>query len=182
MRLTERLPLDGEPALLERARWVFGAMFALSAALLAYALYLQHAQVLEPCPMCILQRYAFIGIGVVALVAAVHDPRGAMLKVYGALVIVLALAGAGVAARHSWLQRFPVETYSCGADLGYLLNTLPLARALPAIFEGTGECSEVQWRFLGLSIPEWALVWFVIFGALAAIALARARRDWRLFH
>ena len=182
MRLTERVPLDTEPAIYERPRWVFGAMFAVSAALLAYALYLQHAQVLEPCPMCILQRYAFIGIGVVALVAAVHDPRGAMLKVYGGLVIVLALAGAGVAARHSWLQRFPVETYSCGADLGYLLNTLPFAQALPAIFEGTGECSEVQWRLLGLSIPVWALVWFVIFAVVAVVTLARSRREMRLFY
>jgi disulfide bond formation protein DsbB len=161
---------------------VFGAVFALCAALLAYALWLQHAQVLEPCPMCILQRYAFIAIGVTALIAAVHDPRGAMLKLYGALVILFALAGAGVAARHSWLQRFPVETYSCGADLGVLLNTLPLARALPAIFEGTGECSEVQWRLLGLSIPEWALVWFVIFAGAAAFVMSRARRERRLFY
>lgn len=182
MRLTDPVPLRSRPALHQRPRRVFGAMFALCAALLAYALWLQHAQVLEPCPMCILQRYAFIAIGVVALVAAVHDPRGLALKLYGALVMLFALAGAGVAARHSWLQRFPVETYGCGADLGYLLNTLPLARAVPAIFEGTGECSEVQWRLLGLSIPEWALVWFVIFAVAAAIVLFRTRREMRLFY
>lgn len=182
MRLTERVPLDTEPAIYERPRLVFGAMFAVAAALLAYALYLQHAQVLEPCPMCILQRYAFIVIGVVALVAALHNTRGTMLKVYAGLVVLFSLAGAGIAARHAWLQRFPVETYSCGADLGYLLNTLPLARALPAIFAGTGECSEVQWRLFGLSIPEWALVWFVIFGVVAAVTLLRSRREMRLFY
>lgn len=164
-----------DPAARRGPRLVFGAVFAASVVLLAFALYLQHVQVLEPCPMCILQRYAFIGIAALALIAALHASRGPMLKVYAGLIGLAAVAGAGVAARHAWLQRFPVETYSCGADLGYLLDTLPLSRALPAIFAGTGECSEVQWRLLGLSIPEWALVWFVIFAAVAVVVLLRTR-------
>lgn len=159
-------------------RAVFAGVFVVCAGLLAYALYLQHMEALEPCPMCILQRYAFIGIGAVALVAALHNSRGTALTVYSGLIVLIAVAGGGVAIRHSWLQHFPPKSLSCGADLGYLLNTFPLAKALPTIFAGTGECSSVQWKLLGLSIPEWALVWFVIFavGAIVTAAKLRGRR------
>src|SRR6266566_5301168 len=143
-------------------RRVYGAIFFACVALMGFALYLQHAQALEPCPMCILQRYAVIAIGVVALIAMLHAPRGWGLGVYCVLVALLAIAGGGVALRHSWLQHFPNPSQTCGADLGYLLE-LPFSRAWPAIFRGTGECSAVQWSFLGLSIPEWALVWFAVF-------------------
>jgi disulfide bond formation protein DsbB len=160
----------------QQPRLVFGAIFLACAALIGYGLYLQHAEVLEPCPMCILQRYAFIAIGLVALLAAIFNPRAWALGVYSVLVFLLALAGGGVAVRHSYLQHFPPVNQSCGADLSYLLE-LPLSRAWPAIFRGTGECSEVQWKFIGLSIPEWALVWFVVFAALAVLVVIRARRS-----
>lgn len=156
-------------------RTVYAAVFAVCTALIAFALYLQHAQALEPCPMCILQRYAFIAVAAVALVAAIHNPRGAALVVYSGLTVLFALTGAGIAARHSWLQHFPVKSFSCGADLGYLLNTFPLAKALPVIFSGTGECSKVDWRLLGLSIPEWALVWFMVAAAVAVLAVVKLR-------
>lgn len=159
-------------------RTIFFGVFVACAVLIAYALYLQHVDSLEPCPMCILQRYAFIAIGAAALVAALHNPRGTLLSVYSGVIVLLAAAGGGVAARHAWLQHFPTKSFSCGADLGYLLNTFSLAKALPAIFAGTGECSEVQWKFLGASIPEWAFLWFVLF-AVTAIVVAvklRARR------
>jgi len=157
-------------------RRVFAGMFLACAALIGFALYLQHAQALEPCPMCILQRYAFIGIGLVALVGALHGPAAAGTAVYSGLVAVLAVGGGAVAAWHAWLQRFPPKVSSCGADLWYLLDTFPLSRALPAIFQGAGECSEVQWRFLGLSIPEWALVWFALFAVLAVLVIVRFAR------
>jgi disulfide bond formation protein DsbB len=148
-------------------RVVFAFIFVACAALIALALYLQEQEGLEPCPMCILQRYAFILIGVVALVGAMHGPKGLALKVYGALVALLSAAGGGVAIRHSWLQHFPPKTETCGADLDFLMGNFPLSQALPKVFAGTGSCSKVDWTLLGLSIPEWALVWFVAFAALA---------------
>ena len=148
-------------------RIVFAAIFAVCAALIAFALYLQEYRGLDPCPMCILQRYAFIAIGVIALVAAIHGPAGLALKVYGALIALFAVAGGGVSIRHSWLQHFPPARETCGTDLEFLINTFPLSQALPKIFAGTGSCSKVDWKVLGLSIPEWALVWYVIFAAVA---------------
>jgi len=160
-------------------RRVFTGVFLACAALIGFGLYLQHVQTLEPCPMCILQRYAFIGIGLVALLGALHGPAAAGTALYSGLMALFAVAGGAVAAWHSWLQRFPPKVPSCGADLWYLLDTFPLSRALPAIFQGTGECSEVQWRFLGLSIPEWALVWFLLFAVLAVLVIARLGRRGR---
>ena len=148
-------------------RIVFAAIFVICAGLIATALYMQEEMGMEPCPMCILQRYAFVAIGLVALAAAIHGPRGIALKSYAVLLALFALVGGGTAIRHSWLQHNPPVSTSCGTDLDFLLNAFPLAQALPKIFAGSGDCAQVHWRFLGLSIPEWALVWFVIFTVLA---------------
>jgi disulfide bond formation protein DsbB len=153
-------------------RLVFGAIFLACAALVLTAIfYFQQELGLEPCPMCILSRYTFITIAIVSLVAAIHGPRGVALKVYAVIVALLSATGMGVSMRHSYLQHFPPKIESCGADLDFLLNTLPLAQALPRIFQGTGSCSKVDWSFLGLSIPEWALVWYLGF-AVAVLWLA----------
>jgi len=152
------------------SRIVFALVFVACASLIAMALYLQEHDGLEPCPMCILQRYAFILIGVVALAGAIQGPKGGIaLKVYGALVVLLSVAGGGVAMRHSWLQHYPPKVESCGADLDFLMGNFPLSQALPKVFAGTGSCSTVDWTLIGLSIPEWAIVWFVTFAALATL-------------
>ena len=157
-------------------RVVFAFIFLAATGLILDAVfYMQDYLGLDPCPMCVLSRYTFTAIAIVALVAAIHGPRGLALKVYASLVTLLAVAGAGVSIRHSWLQHFPPATESCGADLEFLLNSLPLSQALPKIFSGTGSCSSVHWKFLGLSIPEWALVWFVLLGGWFVFAAFRAR-------
>lgn len=157
------------------SRPYFAAIFVICAALIGFALYLQEEQGLDPCPMCILQRYAFVVIGVLALVAAIHGPRGAALKAYSALLVLVAIAGAGVAARQSWLQHHPPAVSSCGTDLEFLINTFPLSQALPRIFAGSGDCSAIHWRW-GLTIPEWCLVWFALIALTALwVALRRSR-------
>jgi protein dithiol:quinone oxidoreductase len=157
-------------------RALFGAIFVACVGLLAFASYLQHVKDLEPCPMCILQRYAFFGVGIVALVGAIHGPGVAGTRVYAGLLALFALAGLGTAARHSYLQRFPDPSTSCGVELDYLVNNFPLAQALPKIFAGSGECAKVKWRMLGLSIPEWALVWFLAIIVIALWIAFRRRR------
>jgi disulfide bond formation protein DsbB len=157
-----------------RRRFIYAGIFLACIALLAFALFLQHVKGLEPCPLCVLQRVAFVGVGITALIAALHHPLGWGRYVYGIFVVIFSLAGVGVAARHVWVQYFPPPAMGCAADLGYLLE-LPLAYAFPAIFRGTGECGESPWSFLWLSIPEWALVWFVIFTVTAVFATVKAR-------
>lgn len=152
-------------------RGAFAAIFAICAGLIGFGLWLQQAQGLEPCPMCIMQRYAFVVTGLVALVGALHAPQGWGRRIYGLLILIAVIAGGSVAVRQSWLQRNPPKITECGADLEFMLDSFPLSDALPMIFRGAGDCSKVDWTFAGLSIPEWALVWFVLIAALAAVQL-----------
>lgn len=137
---------------------------ALCVALMAAALWLQHVEGLEPCPLCVLQRGAVIGLGVVMLAGAIHDPGAIGRRVYAAAIMVVAVAGAGVAGRHVWLQSLPPgEAPECGPGLDYMLDAFPLAQVIEMVLRGSGECAEVHWTFLSLSIPEWTLIAFVAF-------------------
>ncbi len=145
-------------------RMIFIAGFLGSAALLAIALYMQHGMGLEPCPLCILQRFAVIGIGAVLLVAALHNPVGWKSRVYAGLAALFALFGLVTAGRNVWLQHLPADKVpDCGPGLSYMLEVFPLNRVLEMVFKGSGECAEVQWTFLGLSIPEWMLMVFAVY-------------------
>ena len=155
-------------------RMVYAFIFLVCGGLIVNAIfYLQDYLGLDPCPMCILSRYIFLTIGAIALVAASHGPKRTGARLYSSLIVLLAVAGIGVSARHSYLQHFPPKVESCGTDLEFLLTNLPFSQAFPKIFAGTGSCSAADWKFVGLSIPEWALVWFALFGALAVWAAWR---------
>jgi protein dithiol:quinone oxidoreductase len=163
--------------MMRHPRWIFAGAFLACAGLVGFGLYLQHAKGLEPCPMCILQRYAFVAIAAIALVAALQGPGVVGRRIYGGLLAFAAIAGGGIAARHVWLEHNPPAIYDCGADFGYMLDSFPLADLLPMIFRGTGDCTKVPWRFLGMSIAEWALVWFAVFLAVAlCAAMVKPRR------
>jgi len=145
--------------------------------LFAFALYLQYYEFQNPCPLCILQRIAFIALMVVFLVGAIHGPQKTGAAVYGALLVIIAVIGAGIATRHVWLQHLPKDRVpECGPGLNYMLNKFPLMQALEKVFRGSGECAEVGWTFLTFSIAEWSLVWFVLLGALAVIIAVVARK------
>jgi disulfide bond formation protein DsbB len=148
------------------------AVFIVIAGLLSASLYLQHVVGLEPCPLCILQRYAFVAVALFALIAALVPNLPS--RIAHAAALLFALVGGGTAAWHVWLQVNPPKFASCGPGLETLLTELPLARALPRIFHGSGDCTEVQWTFLGLSIAGWSLVWFTIL-FVALVAASRNR-------
>ncbi len=138
--------------------------FAACVALMAAALWLQHVDGLEPCPLCVLQRGAIIALGVIMLAGAIHGPGAVGGRVYGGLITVVAIAGAGVAGRHVWLQNLPPgQTPECGPGLEYMLGAFPLTDVIEMVLRGSGECAEVQWTFLSLSIPEWTLLTFIAF-------------------
>jgi protein dithiol:quinone oxidoreductase len=149
-------------------RLLFFAGFAACAALMAIALYFQHVMYLEPCPLCILQRVAVIALGAIFLVGALHDPGRIGRRVYAALALLTAGIGAAIAGRHVWLENLPEDRIpACGPGLDYMLENFPLMRALEMILRGSGECAEVAWTFLGISIPGWTLVAFVGFAGLS---------------
>jgi disulfide bond formation protein DsbB len=138
--------------------------------LLVYGMYLQHVVGLEPCPMCIVQRYTLVLIALVATMTALS--AGKKVLVSGNLVLaLLAAGGAFVAARQSWLQWYPPEVVSCGRDIYGMIENFPLQRVIPMIFKGSGDCSTVDWTFLGGSIANWSFINFcliALFGLLMA--------------
>lgn len=146
-----------------RAGYVAGTVIC--AALLGFGLYLQHVDGQEPCPLCIFQRVAFIALGLVFLVAALHGPAKAGRIIYGVLGFICAATGAGLASRHVWLQNLPADQVpACGPGLSYMLEQFPLMRMLQSVLAGSGECAEAGWKFLGLTIAGWSLIWFVLLG------------------
>ena len=142
--------------------------------LLGFGYFLQFVQGLDPCPLCILQRVAYLGVGVVCLTGFLHGSAG---RVYSALALTCALAGAAIAARQVWLQHLPPEQVpECGPGLDFILQAFPVFDALKLIFTGSGECAETVWTFLSLSIAEWSLFWFAAFSVLLLYHLIKFER------
>ena len=138
--------------------------------MLAFGQYLQHVVGLEPCPMCIVQRYAVILVAVIAALASVSRRRFAHIS--GAVLLIPSAGfGAYVAARQSWLQWYPPEVVSCGRDFYGIVDTFPLQRAIPMIFRGSGDCSKIDWTFLGGSLANWSFLCFSAFVVLALTLL-----------
>ena len=156
-------------------RRVLGLICLACVAMLAFGLYLQHVVGLEPCPMCIVQRYALVLVAVVAGISAALSHRGSLVAGAG-LMLLLSGFGAFVAARQSFLQWYPPEEMSCGRDFYGMIETFPLQRAIPMIFKGSGDCSKVDWTFLGGSIANWS---FLCFAVICLVALALAVRTLR---
>jgi len=145
-------------------RLFYISIFLICGALLGFGLYLEHGKGLEPCPLCVFQRIAFISIAMIALIAALHGPDRMAVWFYNGLISLAALIGGGIATRQVWLQHLPADQVpECGPGLDYMLETFPLGQALQMILSGSGECAEVGWSFLGFSIAEWSLLWFLIF-------------------
>ncbi len=141
------------------------AGFLACAGMMGFALYAQHILLLDPCPLCVLQRVAVIGLGAVFLAAALHNPSGWGRRVYAVLMLLIAGDGIAIAGWHVHLQNLPAaEVPSCGPGLDYMLDNFPLGEALRMVFEGSGECAEVVWSFLGLSMPAWVFVCLVVLG------------------
>ena len=158
--------IDGAP----RRVWLLVCLGCIG--LLAFGLYLQHVVGLEPCPMCIVQRYALV---LVAIIAGVVSASGKKSLQVGGMFVVLVVAGFGafVAARQSFLQWYPPEVATCGRDLYGMIETFPLKRAIPMIFKGGGDCTVIDWTFLGGSIANWSFICFALITLLALVFLVR---------
>lgn len=149
---------------------------AASAALLGYAYFAQFVQGYEPCPLCILQRIAFIVTAIGALAGVVHGSRGATRWLYGAIVTAGCFFGMAAAVRQLWLQSLPADAVpDCGPGFAFMVEFFSYAEAIREAFVGSGECAEIKWTFLGLSMPGWTMVWYVLFLVLLIPALRKAR-------
>ena len=143
-------------------RFLNTAAFLLCAGLLSFGYYLQFHEGLDPCPLCIFQRIAFMATGLLFLAAAIQAPGRIGSRIYAVLISLAGLTGATISTRHVWLQNLPPgQVPECGPGLDYMLEVFPLADALKMAFTGSGECAEVSWSLFGLSMPAWALLNFL---------------------
>lgn len=155
--------------LLQQPRIANGLGALICAGLMGFALFAQYGLALEPCPLCVLQRIAVIALGLVFAIAALHGPGRLGRLIYGLLALLAAGTGAGVAGRQVWLQSLPKDQVpACGPGLDFMLETFGLGEVLQMVLSGSGECADVAWSFLGVSMPGWVLLWCV---ALALFAL-----------
>ncbi|NQW92426.1 MAG: disulfide bond formation protein B [Polaromonas sp.] len=157
---------------LDQPRRVLALICAAGIAMLAFGLYLQHVVGLEPCPMCIVQRYALVLVAVVAGITAFAHRKG-LLATGAGLMVLLSGLGAFVAARQSFLQWYPPQEASCGRDLYGMIETFPLKRVIPMIFKGSGDCTKIDWTFLGLSIANWSFLCFVVIAVVGLVMVFR---------
>jgi disulfide bond formation protein DsbB len=155
--------------------WFFLVAFV-CAAMLGYGLYVQHVDFLDPCPLCVLQRLAFIWIGAMALLAFIHNPGKGGRWLYTILLTLGGVVGSVIAGRHVWLQSLPAdEVPECGMGLNYMLETMPFAEVLSQVFYGSGECAEIDWTLLGISMPGWTLVWFIGLTVVTIVVVAKSK-------
>ena len=135
------------------------AGFLACAGMMGFALYAQYVLLLDPCPLCVFQRFATILLGIVCLAAALHDPQAVGARVYGAFAGLVAACGVAIAGWHVYLQNLPSDVVpSCGPGFEYIMSNFALFDALGMIFQGSGECAEVLWRLFGLSMPTWVAI------------------------
>lgn len=145
---------------------------------MGFALYLQHVQGFEPCPMCIFQRIAMIVSAVFFLLGALHGPGAGGRWLYALLAAAAAGCGAGIAGRQVWLQSLPADQVpACGPTLGYLMKLMPLQKVITYVLKGEGSCAKIDAQWLGIALPEWTLFAFIglVLLALAMPLLARRR-------
>ena len=155
------------------------AGLAFCALMMLVALGLEHIGGLEPCPLCIFQRVAVLAAALVFAIAAIHNPRGRVgATLYGGLSLAAVLGGIGVAWRHLWLQSLPPDQVpSCGPGLDYMVDILPLRDVVAMVLSGSGECAEIDFALLGISLPGWTLIGFVILALVPLGLLLRGLKS-----
>ena len=147
--------------------------FVVCGLLIVYAYYTEFFQGLEPCPLCIYQRVGVVVMGLIFLTAALHHPPPSGSRAYSILIALIAITGAVVSARHVWLQHLPADQVpACGPGLEYIFDVFSFSEALTMVFSGSGECADVSWQFLGLGMPAWVLIFFLLLG------VAGVTRNW----
>ncbi|MEM1082078.1 MAG: disulfide bond formation protein B [Pseudomonadota bacterium] len=162
---------------LHSPRAPFALIFFICAALLAFAYYAQYVMYLDPCPMCILQRFAFMIMAAGALLGMIHGSRGPSRWLYVLVVWLGGIWGLITAGRHVWIQNLPPDQVpDCGAGFAYNVELFGWGEAIRSAFAGSGDCALVSWRFLGLTMPGWTLVWYVILMLISLLALRKIGR------
>ena len=158
------------------ARQIHLIIFLIVGSLLGYAAYSMKILGLEPCTLCITQQFFYCLIGLSAFVSFLHNPGITVSRVYSFSLSLFSLAGIWISGRQVWLQGLPEdEVPLCGPPLEYIIDVFPFADVINALFMGDGNCAEIPWEFLGLSMAGWSLVWFLIILFLGLTSFVKSK-------
>ena len=151
-------------------------IFLIVGSLLGYAAYSMKILGLEPCTLCITQQFFYCLIGISSFVSFLQNPGVTLSRLYSLLISLFAIAGIWISGRQIWLQGLPEdEVPLCGPPLEYIIDVFPFADVLNALFMGDGNCAEIPWQFLGLSMAGWSFIWFLVIFFLSVISLIKSR-------
>jgi disulfide bond formation protein DsbB len=169
------LPMNLSSVYARRLMWL-GCLCSI-VGLMSYAIYAERVLYLDPCPLCITQRVFYVLIGIFSLIGLVFIRQRRAQQVAAVLMALSAVGGIITAGRQVWLQHLPPEKVpECGPGLSYWMENEPWLRTLSLLFKGDGNCAEVNWTFLGFSMGEWSLAWFLAL-LLVALVLLFGRRE-----
>lgn len=153
----------GAPMISKRSNRLFQAGLALMTTfVLAMSFYFQYVKGMAPCPLCLAQRYCLLillmlGLSGLCLNTVKRGRRVAMLQ------SLVAAVGLFFAGRQLWLQSSLSDApAACMPALDVLLKYMPWQEILRAFFWGAGECAEVSWTWMGLSMAAWSAIYFLI--------------------
>mgnify|MGYP002632882480 CR=1 FL=1 len=136
--------------------------------------YFQNYLQLEPCYLCITQRVFVLAVIAICVVAFLHNPSKAGQRCYASLSTLAAVIGSYFSAKQLWLQSLPEDKVpACGIPVDYLFDAFSLSEAISHLLQGDGNCAEVQWQLLGLSMPGWVLIAFIGFAAIGLFQIFR---------
>lgn len=153
--------------MLKNTRSTYVCIFLMIGGLLGYSVYLQFYQGFQPCPLCSLQRVAFVLIGFFTLLTTFFFRFHWLRLTLNLLSFLSATLGGILAGRQIWLQYFPPPpSTECSPSLQYMMQVMPMNELLRQIFAGSSECAEKAWEFLYLSMAEWSFIWFVGFALI----------------
>ena len=159
-------------SLSSRTIFLVGFLFCLF--MLSIAGYFQLIEHVKSCLLCILQRISILILGLIFLIATLHNPRASSIRVYGGLIALFAFIGGSISALHVRLQNLYADhDFSCNISLNFMLDNFPLTKALTMVLRSFGECTEILWTFLGLSMPAWTLIAFLI---LVSVGIAQTTK------
>lgn len=143
--------------------------FLLCWSVIAAAFLIQETVHLKPCPLCLVQRFIFMLLsGFFFLLFVLPQRRKIYMLILQVGSVFLSCLGIIVSGRHLWLQQFGTVQNSCAGDLIYLLKHFPLQKIMIRLFNGAGNCATIDWQFLSLSMPAWALLFFIFFAAFSS--------------
>ena len=158
------------------SRQIYLIIFFAVGGLIGYSAYSIKILGLEPCPLCITQQFFYSIVGITAFIAFNHNPVEILSRFYAAIIFLASAAGIWVAGRQVWLQSLPEdEVPLCGPPLEYILEVFPFGDLLSALFIGDGNCAEISWQFLGLSMAGWSCIWFTLFLFLSILLVLKSK-------